>query len=140
MALQWDDTLQIGIEDLDLQHKSIVEQFVKLSEAAEKGEAKELLGELALFMVQYATDHFDNEESQMAKYNYPKLEEQRNEHAQFKRESIELAKKLEEEGTSREMAIVLTGRLARWIIQHIRNRDREAGEFINTQMDLAAAE
>lgn len=36
-----------------------------------------------------------------------------------------MRKRIEEEGASRELSIALTGRMVRWVIQHIRNHDRD---------------
>lgn len=130
MAIQWDDTLVLGIEEIDSQHKSIIEHFEKLSEAAQQGKSKEIVEELAFFLFDYAHLHFTTEDKIMVEYKYPKIEIQRQEHGEFTRDANELKKKIQQEGASRKVAIEATGKLLRWIINHIRKHDKEMAAYV----------
>jgi len=134
MALAWDDTFVLGIEEIDTQHQSIVEHFANFSKAVQDGSGKEILAEMAHFLVEYATLHFATEERYMQQYGYPRIEEQRSEHAEFSRDAQELVTRIQEEGASREMAIALTGKMVRWVIQHVRNHDRDMVNFVKARM------
>jgi hemerythrin-like metal-binding protein len=134
MGLVWDETFVLGIDEIDLQHRSIVEHFTKFSEAVQDGSAKEVLADLADFLVEYAQMHFATEETYMQKYNYPRIDEQRHEHEEFTLDALELRKRIEEEGASRELSIALTGRMVRWVIQHIRKHDRDMVNFVKERM------
>ena len=133
MTLQWDDNLITGIDEIDAQHKSIVAHLTRLSDAVADDEAKEQLEELSAFLLDHARHHFAAEERYMLEYAYPKIEEQRREHGEFTRDIMELSERFEQEGASRELALVTTGKLVRWVIHHVRNHDRELGEFIRSQ-------
>jgi len=134
MAIAWDETFVLGIDEIDEQHRSIVEHFTKLSEAVQDGSAKEILAEMATFLVEYAQLHFETEERYMQKYDYPRIDEQRREHSDFTCDARELQRKINEEGASREMAVALTGKMVRWVIQHVRNHDRDMVAFVREQM------
>ncbi len=134
MAIAWDETFILGIDEIDEQHRSIVEHFTKLSEAVQDGSAKEILADMAAFLVEYAQMHFATEESYMQKYDYPRIDEQRREHSDFTRDANELQRKINDEGVSREMAVALTGKMVRWVIQHVRNHDRDMVDFVREQM------
>lgn len=134
MALIWDDSFVLGIDEIDEQHRTIVEQFTSFSEAIQAGTAKEVLTETAHFLVQYAQKHFVTEEGYMQKYEYPRIDEQRREHREFTADAEELVKKIEEEGASRELAAALTGKMVRWVIQHIRNHDRDMVNYVKERM------
>ncbi len=135
MALTWDDTFVLGIEEIDKQHQSIVDHFSKFSEAVQDGSAKEVLEEMAHFLVEYAALHFATEERYMQQYSYPRIEEQHSEHSDFTRDAKELLTRIQEEGASREMAIALTGKMVRWVIQHVRNHDRDMVNFVKARME-----
>lgn len=130
MSIQWDESLSLGIEEIDNQHKSIIEQFARLSEAVHSGVAKELIEELVFFLDEYAQVHFAAEEKYMVEYGYPRIDDQRREHGEFSRDAGEFKRRLKQEGSTHEIAIVVTGKMVRWIIQHIRNHDRDMAEFI----------
>lgn len=134
MGISWDESFVLGIDEIDEQHRSIVEHFTKLSEAVQDGRAKEILADMAAFLAEYAQLHFATEERYMRKYDYPRIDEQRREHEEFTRDTIELQKKINAEGASREMALALTGKMVRWIIQHIRNHDRAMADYIRERI------
>lgn len=131
----WNDSMSIGIETIDKQHKMIVDNFRNLSDAAHNGTSEEYAKEMVHFLVYYAAVHFETEEKLMQQYNYPKLEMQQTEHEAFRKDIQEYRIKLENEGVSREFAIALTGKIIRWVIQHIKNHDREMGEYVRARME-----
>jgi hemerythrin len=134
MGLMWDESFVLGIDEIDEQHKSIVEHFTRFSEAVQDGSAKEVLAEMAAFLVEYAQLHFATEERYMQRYAYPRIAEQQREHADFTNDAEDLLKKIQEDGASRELAAALAGKMVRWVIQHIRNYDREMVNFVKEQM------
>ena len=73
----------------------------------------------------------------MLEYKYPKIEIQRHEHEEFTRESHELKKRIERDGGTRELAIETTGKLLRWIIQHIKKHDRDMVDFVKESIALS---
>lgn len=134
MSLQWDDTFVLGIDEIDQQHKTIVEQFNIFSEAVQQGKENEKLADMADFLVKYAQSHFVTEECYMQRYGYPKIDEQRREHAEFTNDAKELLAQLARDGASRELAVSLTGKMIRWVIQHVRKHDREMADFVKEKM------
>lgn len=130
MSLQWDESLELDFDEIDNQHKSIFEHFEKLSEAAQQGKSKEVIEELAVFLFDYAHLHFIAEDKIMVEYKYPKIEVQRHEHGEFARDANELKRKIEQDGATREVAIVATGKLLRWLVQHIKKHDREMVAYV----------
>lgn len=134
MALVWDDSLLLGLEEVDLQHKSIFEQFARFSEAIQEGAPENILQEMVVFLSEYAQFHFATEEKIMAEYDYPKLEEQRREHTDFSRTVKAFRSRVEQEGVSHDMAIDMNGKLFRWVALHIRNHDREMVDYVRERM------
>lgn len=134
MAIIWDESFVLGIDEIDQQHRSIVEHFEKFSAAIQEGCASELLLEMATFLAGYAKEHFATEERYMVQYQYPRIAEQHQEHAVFMSDTEELLKRIVHEGASREIAADLAGKLVRWIIQHIRNHDRDMVKYVKECM------
>lgn len=136
MALQWDATLELGLEEIDNQHRSIFAQFQKLSEAVQQGEPAKAIAEMSAFLCEYANMHFATEEKIMAEFDYPEIEIQMQAHEQFRKDADQLKIRIGESGVSREIAIETTGKLFRWIIQHIKNHDKKMVVYIKERMAL----
>ena len=137
MALQWDESLVSGFEEMDNHHRYIFEQFEKLSEAVQHGKASEIREELASFLFEYSQVHFPGEERNMVEYKYPKIEVQRYWYDVFTRDVNQLKKRIGQEGATREGAIVVTGKLLIWIIQNItRKHDKEMVAYVKNCIAL----
>jgi hemerythrin len=130
MSIQWDESLELGFDEIDNQHRSIIEHFEKLSAAGQQGCSNEVIEEMILFIFDYAQVHFDTEDKIMVEYRYPKIELQRHEHNEFTRDATEFKNQIEQEGATRELAIKVTSKLLRWIIQHIRKHDKELVAYV----------
>lgn len=134
MSLRWDETMVLGIEDIDDQHKIIIEKFTELSEAFQAGKGADGIMEMIAFLNDYAERHFALEDQYMLKYSYPKIDIQRKEHSDFTRDVRELRRRIQQDGASREIAIETSGKMIRWIIQHISSHDREMVSYVIAQM------
>jgi hemerythrin len=130
MTLQWDESFVLGFKEIDHQHRSIFEQFQKLSDAVQQGESDATIEQLSSFLFAYTHMHFTAEDKIMVEYSYPKIETQRHEHGEFTRDANLLIQRIEHEGATREVALEITGKLLGWIIQHIKNHDRELVAYI----------
>lgn len=138
MGIQWDDTYLTGIEEVDRQHRGIVDHLTALSDQLQHEFSQEQLSEMASFLRNYVVEHFATEEAFMLRYNYPKIEEQRTEHQQFNIEVENFVAELEQSGGSRELALKMLGKMIRWVISHLRSHDREMGEYIINAMQKGA--
>jgi|ERR1039457_3280764 hemerythrin-like metal-binding protein len=137
MALQWDESLAPGFEEIGSQHRSIFEQYEKLSEAVRHGTAAEIIEELASFLFEFTQMHFPCDDNTMVEYTYPKIEVPRFGHEEFTREVNQLKKRIEHEGATREVAIVVTGKLLMWILQNItRKHDKEMVAYVKNCIAL----
>jgi len=134
MSLNWDETMLLGIDEIDNQHKTIIEEFSRLSEALQSNNGKEQILETIAFLDEYAQKHFTLEDGYMVKYAYPEIEVQRNEHGEFTRDVRALKNRIEQEGVSREIAFTVSRNLIRWIIQHISKHDREMVSYVVARM------
>jgi hemerythrin len=134
MAIEWQEDLVLGIPEIDEQHQEMFRRFAAFSEACQEEQGRELLMELLSFMQLYAQSHFATEERLMAECAYPGLDEQKLHHAQFKRDLEEFAEQVSAGGPTQEMALSVKGKLIRWLIQHIRELDRQMVEFVKAKM------
>jgi hemerythrin len=135
MAISWDESFVLGIDEIDQQHRSLVEHFEKFSASIQEGCATELLLDMATFLAGYANEHFATEERYMVQYHYPRIAEQRQEHADFTADAEELLKRIVHEGASRKIAADMSVKMVRWVFQHIRNHDRDMVNYVKACMN-----
>ena len=138
MSMEWNESFVLGIEEIDQQHKMIVEHFRLLSDAVRDAREQEVLTDMVKFLIEYAQFHFATEERYMKQYAYPDMAEQLGEHEQFSRDAIDLQSKLSDGANSHMLAVELTGKLFRWVFQHIRDHDRKMAQYIKEKMATAS--
>lgn len=138
MSMEWNESFVLGIEEIDQQHKMLVERFRMLSDAVRDAREQEMLTDMAKFLVEYAQFHFATEERYMKEFAYPDMAEQLSEHEQFSRDAIDLQHKISGGGNSHVLAVELTGKMFRWVIQHVRDHDRKMAQYIKEKMAEAS--
>ena len=130
-CIEWNDDLSVGIDLIDEQHKTLIQKLAELSKAVETSQgASEIMKSLE-FMYDYTNFHFTDEEKQMAKYDYPGLEEHKKLHAKFTRPLKQLEEDFEEEGATGPLAESINTFLLNWLVKHIKGEDVKFGAYIN---------
>ena len=130
---EWDDSLSIGIEEVDNQHKELIKKLDDLAECILKKKGKDKIGTILRFMDDYTKMHFSTEEEYMLKYDYPGLSHQKKQHEKFKNTTMRLIKELESEKDTESFASSVQRFLIDWLILHIKTTDQKFGEFLETK-------
>ncbi len=130
--IEWTDDFMIGIPEIDMQHRSLINSLNKLIEKydANPGEIKEILD----FLVDYVLLHFETEETLMEKYNYPDMEEHVKEHRAFTKDINKFMDDFIMLGPSPEMEKRIEEGLVSWIENHILNVDKKMGQYLKEKM------
>ncbi len=127
---KWDDSLSVGVDLIDEQHKMLIEKLADLSDALKKSmEFNEILKTLE-FMIDYTDFHFTAEEKTMAEHDYPGLESQQEQHAEFKTTLDNILEDFKEEGPTKSIATSVNVFLLNWLINHIKGVDLQLGKFL----------
>ena len=129
-GIAWDDSLLTGNDIVDTQHRQIFTLLSRLVGACEDGTALEKLRETLDALVDYTVKHFADEEALQIKCNYPGYIKHREMHEDFKKTVGRLAQRFAESGSSAELNDDLNIVLIKWLVQHIRNEDKNIGEYI----------
>ena len=130
MQIEWDDSLSIGIEEIDQQHKMLIEKLKNLSDAVEHQQGETEIFKMFEFMNEYTDFHFSAEEDSMRKANYPGLEHQIGQHAEFKESLKRLVEDFEEEGITRSLTTSVNTFLINWLVNHIKGVDVKFATFL----------
>ena len=123
--VEWSDVLSVGIEEIDAQHRVLVDLVNQMHEAIHqhKGTAavNEILGKLA----DYTRIHFAVEESLMRILDYPDYQTHKQHHEELVAEVRELQRKVNDEHKS--ISFELLQFLKKWLINHIIHEDKLYG-------------
>ncbi|MCB1766851.1 MAG: hemerythrin family protein, partial [Candidatus Competibacteraceae bacterium] len=78
--IEWSNALSIGIEEIDAQHKVLVDLLNQVHEAIQQRHGVEVTNEIVEQLGEYTRIHFAVEESLMRILHYPEYERHKDEH------------------------------------------------------------
>ncbi len=131
--IQWDDSLSIGVDLIDGQHKMLIRRLNEVSEAIEMNQGEGAIAKTLDFLIDYTKFHFSSEEKQMAEQNYPGLDLQKQQHEEFKNSLRQFEEDFKEDGATPSLASHIRDFLFNWLIRHIKDVDHKFGEFLNNK-------
>ena len=128
--IEWDDSLSVGIDQIDEQHRILIQRLADLSKAVETHQGVPEIMKTLEFMMDYTDYHFSTEERHMAELNYPGQEHHKAQHGEFISSLDRLVEDFEEEGATRAVSVSINTFLVNWLIKHIKEVDVEFGRFL----------
>jgi hemerythrin len=131
MALIWKETLSVGVNEIDNQHKELFKRINNLLDACTQGKGREEIKRTMGFLSDYVISHFGIEEELMNRYNYPDYASHRERHEKFKKEFAELKMKIEKEVTGLLTTLGTNHLLIDWWLNHIGKVDKALGAFLS---------
>jgi hemerythrin len=121
--LEWEDTYNIGVKEIDIQHRGLFDIISRLFRSRNyKTEGKYFFATLTQF-IDYTKIHFATEERYMREAEYPKIVEHQQEHTEFMIEVMKLARDCENKEPDIEQKIL--DFLKTWYMKHILGTDRD---------------
>ena len=125
----WDDSLSVGVDLIDEQHKMLLSRLSELSEAVQQRQGSgQIVGTLS-FLTEYVDFHFSTEERHMTANDYPAYDEHKASHEEFKTTLKRLSDDFEEEGATTGLADSINTLLINWFLKHIQQVDQRLGAF-----------
>jgi len=127
--LAWDDSLSVNIDEIDEQHKVLVDMINGLHEAMRTGKGVKVLERLVDGLKNYAVEHFGMEERYMEKFKYPGYLNHKKEHERFVGKVLEFETAFKQGKASLTMDVMHF--LKDWLVGHIKGVDKKYGPFFN---------
>ena len=122
MALiSWKDSYNLEIQEIDNQHRGLVELINKLHEAMKEKKTQKALGSIIDEMVSYTKTHFKTEEDYFKKFGYKETAAHKEEHRDFVAKVLEFSKDFENGKVM--LSIDIINFLRNWLIDHILGSD-----------------
>ncbi len=126
--MEWDETMSVGVPELDDQHRSLI-ALVNEAYLAIRKHDEHLLASLVDRMREYAAMHFRFEEDCMEKHGYPDLDHHRRLHEAFNAQVDDFRRQLFDKTNFSQVFVFLS----RWLTDHIMREDMKYREFLPRQ-------
>jgi len=125
----WSDALSVNIQEIDLQHRRLIDLVAGLQKAGSQGVAPETMGRVLRELNTYVREHFTAEERWMARYDYPGLAAHAEAHEAFVEKLLhfELDYLAERAQITDELLDYLMG----WIEQHVLGMDQGYARYFS---------
>lgn len=125
----WNDSMSVGVRQLDEDHKKLIAMINELHQAMLAGHSNDVVGGILKRLVNYTVEHFTREEKLFAQTNFPGAVGHKNEHEKLKAQvSAEVAKF--QAGTV-GLGMETLNFLRDWLKHHIQESDKGYGPYLN---------
>jgi hemerythrin len=129
MPFAWTDSLELGIDEIDDQHRELFRRGERLYHAMLQGEpgfAEQMLASFRDFVL----SHFEFEERWMRRAEFPSLEGHREAHRDFADRLHRVTVEYRRHGPTADVAESLHVWLEAWLREHIGGEDRSLGRWV----------
>ncbi len=123
----WSDELSVGIEEIDGQHKVLIQLINQMHNAIHEQHGSDVVLKILSDLADYTKIHFAVEESLMRILGFPGYEEHKEIHEELFQHVVELQEKVTSGKTA--ISFELLHFLKAWLSQHIMNEDMQYSGF-----------
>jgi len=127
----WTEQYNIGIDEIDQQHRKIVDYINQLDDAQTKGLSRSEVAQVIMQLKDYTHSHFSFEENMMKEAKYEFLIVHKSTHARFTKRLASYEYKL---SLGHDVSKALSAMLVTWLLNHIKREDADYVESVKTQL------
>lgn len=117
--IAWDESMSVGVEAMDFQHKRIAE-YIHEFEKARETKDRDIISDAIFNLFEYIELHFHSEETLMKEAGYPLLETHKQVHRTF---AARLGSYFERHEKGEDITTKLMSDLTIWWITHVGGND-----------------
>ncbi len=125
--ITWSDELSVGIEEIDEQHKVLVNLINRMHDAIAQHHGSDTVKEILVELADYTKIHFAVEESLMRILDFPGYEEHKDIHDELLAHVVMLHEKVVSGKTA--ISFELMYFLKSWLTKHILEEDTQYSAF-----------
>ena len=134
MPLVWNKDLEIGIPEIDMQHRRIFTWMNALLEQMREGKGKYEVARFLGHLGRYTEEHFATEERCMRRYGYANIALHMQLHDDFRAVLDHLQARLKKEGASTSLALETQKVMHEWWRSHITEKDTVLAGFLREKI------
>lgn len=133
LIFNWDETLDLGVELIDQQHKNLINHANTFFISYKAGNSSQRLGECLSFVEQYVLYHFQAEEAFQVACGYPAYRPHQAQHTTLRMQFKFHTTQMQAADFSPESVDAFYNFLRGWIIGHILTEDKVFASFYREQ-------
>jgi hemerythrin-like metal-binding protein len=126
--LVWDNTLSVAVDEIDEDHRRLVDLFNVLNRSMASGDTHDYIEAVLDELISLTVWHFKHEERLMLKYGYDETTAHKTEHQELIESAKELQRRFAEQG--RRLSSDDIEFLEHWLTEHILVADMRLGAFL----------
>ncbi|MDC0335853.1 bacteriohemerythrin [Pseudodesulfovibrio sp.] len=126
--IEWDDSLLLGVKEIDEQHQQLVKIANSLLAAIADEEKEPVLSKALSWLREYTVFHFNSEEEYMEQIGYPKRSEHAQQHLELK-ENVKTFQKMLYRKEAVEVSKI-KNLLYEWLVGHIIDSDMAIARYL----------
>lgn len=128
--IDWTDKMSVGVDEIDSQHKKLVDIINHLHDSLKTNTVREELKTIYMELIDYTKYHFSAEEKIMEEAGYEDLEAHKKQHKKFVNKLSRMKERcyLGKEEISVELSSFLSG----WMIGHIMHSDKDYKDVVQS--------
>lgn len=129
--IEWTQKLSVSVEELDRQHKKLVNLINQLHDSMKVGKGRDVLGSILNDLTDYTVYHFEAEEKLLLENAYPSYALHKKEHDDLRSQVKEIKTKFDQGDTA--LTVEFMGFLKDWLNNHIMQADKKYADFLNSK-------
>ncbi len=129
--LIWDESLSVQVQEIDEDHRKLVDLFNILNHAVTAGDSLQYIEAVLEELINCTIWHFSHEERLMIKYDYEDFTEHKTDHQDLIDSARELQQKFLQTNQLSDEDISF---LEHWLTGHILSADMKLGSFLGEVM------
>ncbi|MBF0160581.1 MAG: bacteriohemerythrin [Magnetococcales bacterium] len=126
----WSDRMKIGLQEVDRQHRRLVDLINEIYAALKSGDSRRALDTVLPELLQYTQTHFQFEEKMFDQYGYPDSVKHKEMHKKLIAKVVSMVERLQQ---GEDVAMELLGLLKSWLTDHILKTDAQYAPFMRQQ-------
>lgn len=130
ITLKWTKDFEIGVEQIDTEHRDIIEYYDKLYSMMRVGQGHEYYHELLDFLKTYVNTHFEHEEQLLININFDQYESHKELHDRFRARVDDILANHKGEAITSNELISISLFIKDWLLHHILLEDKKIKDFI----------
>jgi hemerythrin-like metal-binding protein len=132
-------TMATGENDIDQQHRNLIDMINQLGDAVREGREREGLNPLLDFLTDYVIKHFSAEEKRMDERRCPAADANKQAHAKMLAAYTDWRKKYDTGNDPKGMVLELQKLLSKWLVTHVCGIDCSLRQTAAAKVTVPAA-
>jgi len=126
--INWTSDLSVGLQEIDTQHKKLVDLINRLYAAMKTGQAQDVLSRLLDSLAEYTVYHFSHEEKYFDRFGYPETSSHKKAHESLKSQVTRFIERFR--SGKEQVSTELMDFLKDWLTTHIKSVDKKYSAFL----------